>query len=73
MPATRNILKHIKVETARDSRKCHTSKAHTIQPGERHLAVYEAGVRQNICLRCARSVLQVAAAHLRQITNELFP
>jgi hypothetical protein len=73
MPATRNILKHIKVEIARERRKCHASKAHSIQTGEKHLAVYEATGRQNICLQCARPVLNIAAAHLQETTDELFP
>ena len=73
MPATRNFLNHVMIETALDNRKCHTNKSHTIPPGERHLAVYEARGRQNICLQCAPAVLRVAAAHLQEITQDLLP
>jgi len=74
MPATRNILKHVKIETAHDRRRCHANKAHVIQPGEQHLAVYyKVPIRENICLECALPILNVAKLQLEKITKELFP
>ena len=50
MAKTRNITRGVKIEVATGIRKCHANKSHTISPGDKHLAVYEAQVRENICL-----------------------
>lgn len=72
MAKTRNVVKNLRFEVAERERKCHTNSRHTIQPGEKHLAEYDdAGSRQNICMKCAGKVLDVAQEHICQLKDEL--
>lgn len=70
MSKTRNVVKNLQIEVALKSRKCHTNSKHTIEAGEQHLAQYDdSGARQNICMRCAPKVLDVAARHIDSLRN----
>lgn len=75
MSKARNIVRGVKIEEASGTRKCHAHKSHTIKSGEKHLALYnDMGTnRENICLTCAREVLDVAIAHLQNIRQQLYP
>ena len=72
MPATRNILNHLRFEVAAGRRTCDVSQAHIIRQGERHLAYEKVpGNRINICMACAPNILSVAQNHLTAIISEL--
>lgn len=72
MPATRNILNHIRFEVAAGNRTCDVSSKHNIGPGEKHLAYEQVpGNRKNICMACAPGILAVAQSHLAAIINQL--
>ena len=72
MPATRNILNHIRFEFAVGSRTCDVNSKHNIGPGEKHLAYEQVpGHRKNICMTCTPSILAVAQNHLVNIINQL--
>lgn len=72
MAKTRNIAKNVTVEEAKQERKCHADSKHKIAPGEAHLAhEVSANVRQNICLKCAGKVLDVAQQHLAAVRAQL--
>jgi hypothetical protein len=72
MPATRNILGHVEIQTAKKKRKCHTNSSHEILPGQKHLAIETNGTRENVCLDCAPKVLNVASEYLKLLSTELF-
>jgi hypothetical protein len=71
MAKPRNLLKNFKVETARATRKCHASSKHMIAKGEKHLGVYEGGVRQNICRQCFAPMVAIAQAHWREVVQQM--
>lgn len=72
MGRTRNIAKNVKVETAVGPRRCHAKKTHIIKPGQKHVAVYEGGHRQNLCMRCAEAILNTALDHITGIRRVLY-
>lgn len=74
MPATRRVLKHVIVDTARARRKCHRNpKEHSITKGETCLVIKEQGQggKKNYCLVCARPILHQAQADLDLLTTGL--
>ena len=71
MPKTRNLVKHIGVETAKGTRKCHANSTHEIDKGEKHLAIRDGMARENICLECAPKVLKVASEHIAKVKADL--
>ena len=71
MAKTRNLLVHVKIETAVASRRCHTSSAHEIGPGQQHLAVHTGSGRENVCHRCASKVLNRAEEYVAELRREL--
>jgi hypothetical protein len=75
MPAIRNILAHVIVETADGARICHRNRdRHRIAKGERHLAIYGGprDARKNYCRLCARPILDEAQATLTAMFQNLF-
>jgi hypothetical protein len=72
VPKTRNIVKSVRVEKSVGARKCHANSRHSIKSGDLHLAYDEIpGQRQNICMKCAKDVLDVAEKHLAEVRDEL--
>jgi hypothetical protein len=71
---TRDILKHVDVEVAKRSRKCHRSGDHSIAKDEGHLAVKDGSflARRNYCLKCARPILDLAYSRLKGIEKQLY-
>lgn len=67
----RNIVRNIKVQQAAGRRTCHVDKSHVIEPGQRHLAVYELTGRQNVCGECAGPVMTRALEHIADIRRQL--
>lgn len=75
MAKTRDILKHVDVEVAKRSRKCHRSGGkHVISEGEAHLAVQLGSflARKNYCAECARAILDLAHSRLKSIEDRLY-
>jgi hypothetical protein len=72
MSKTRNVVKNLTIETAVKERKCHADSKHKIAPGEMHLAhEVSTNVRENICLKCAGKILDLAQKHLATIRTQL--
>ena len=72
MPYTRNILKHARFETAKGIRTCDVSANHQIVAGQSHFAYEEdRGIRKNICMSYAPSVLEEARRHLESLITQL--
>ena len=72
MPATRNILSHLRFEVAIGVRTCDVNSKHTILPGDRHVAYETApAIRKNICMASAPSILDIAQKHLTSVLSEL--
>lgn len=74
MAKIRDLLKQANVETAGARRKCHRRpKQHSIQKGEKCLAVRESDGRgkKNYCGVCAAEILDVAATRLDSLRLEL--
>lgn len=73
MPATRRVLKHLAIETAKARRRCHRKKEHAIRKGEACLVVREDGGlgKKNYCSSCATEILQRAQADLDGFTSQL--
>lgn len=74
MAKTRDILGHATVETATNKRKCHHSRGkHGIAAGSTHLAIKESSFRnrKNYCVECAKPILDMAGARLRDLHGAL--
>lgn len=73
MPATRRILKHVRVEVAKARRKCHRKpKEHSIAKHESFLRIQEEGQGgKNYCSICATAILDQAEADLAEVTAGL--
>lgn len=75
MAKTRDILKHVDVEVAKRSRKCHRSQGkHVIAKDAVHLAVQDGSflARKNYCAECARAILDLAHSRLKSIEDQLY-
>ena len=74
MPATRNIVSHMRFEVAAGDRACDVSKEHVISPGEKHFAYEQVpGQRKNICMACAPSILAKARTYLNSLAKQVIP
>ena len=71
MPPVKDALKHLYVEEAARSRRCHRDRSHSIAAGEKSLGVYEEGSRRNYCLSCAPAVLDAAEAKISRLRADL--
>jgi hypothetical protein len=70
MPAIRNILGHVSVETAEKKRKCHRKPGkHSIPKGESCLVVRGGPYNspKNYCHECAPEILDKAQASLTKL------
>jgi len=74
MAKVREVLKHVRVETADRQRKCHRRSTHSIGRGQRCLAIYDSttSARKNYCVECARAILDRARIDLQGIEGELY-
>lgn len=75
MAKVRDILKHVDVEVAKRSRKCHRSRGeHAIPKDEAHLAVKDGSnlARKNYCPECARAILDHAYSRLKSIEEQIY-
>ena len=73
MTRVRDLLVHVRVETARGTRKCRRNKRHSIRRGEVCLVVVEGPPKthKNYCTGCATEILAKASAKLTGLTAEL--
>jgi hypothetical protein len=73
MPKTRDILVRVSVAGAIRQRKCHRSRKHQIQAGERFLLVQESNSlgSKNYCKQCAQEILDLADKKFAALRQEL--
>lgn len=74
MARVKNVLRHVKVETAKARRKCHRKQnEHSITKGQVCLVVTDAGSggKRNYCDECAGEILDLANETLAQIRQAL--
>ena len=73
MAKVRDLLVHVKVETAKRRRKCRRNKRHSILRGHVCLVVVESPPKRyrNYCTVCATDILAQASAKLARLTAEV--
>jgi len=74
MAKTRQILKHVRVEVARGSRRCRRNKDHKIRLGEVCLVINDEGspYPKSYCRDCALPILKLCAQDLRRCRDVLY-
>jgi hypothetical protein len=69
MPATKDILRHVSIETAGKKRKCYRKSDHSITKGEVCLVVKDGPQNQRTyCTVCASDILEKAQGNLEKLT-----
>ena len=73
MAAIRRVLKHVSVEIAAGTRKCHHKTTHAIRRGEPCLIIRDDGGqgKKNYCLPCASDILDRAKSDLTKLGSGL--
>lgn len=74
MPKTRQVLKHVSVETAQRKRKCYRKpNEHQIMKDELCLVIKDgaSGGKNNYCPKCAEPILNQAQTDLDRLRVEL--
>jgi hypothetical protein len=73
MPAVRDVLKHVRVESAKRKRKCNRNAEHVIAAGEPCLVIRnDDGLgSKNYCSACAAEIVKRACKELDSITRTL--
>ncbi|MGE3446668.1 MAG: hypothetical protein AB7H92_03690 [Microbacteriaceae bacterium] len=69
MPAVKDVLRHVTIETAGKRRKCYRHpKDHVIVKGEQCMVVKDGPQDQSTyCLTCASEILQLAQTRLADL------
>ncbi len=74
MAQTKNILKHVLVETASARRKCyHKPNVHSITMGQPCLVVVDTAsrARRNYCVICAGAIIELGENQIREMKQAL--
>lgn len=73
MPAIRDIMTHVEVQTASAARICHHNRReHKIAKGQKCLAVHASdGGRKNYCFVCATEIIGKAKVKLLALEREI--
>lgn len=72
MPAVRNVLKHLEIQTAKRKRVCARNRSsHRISKGDKCLVIQDGQDSPNYCISCAREILTVAKSTLASLETEL--
>lgn len=74
MAQTKNILKHVLVETASAQRKCyHKPKLHKIAMGQTCLVVVDTSsrARRNYCAVCAGEIIALGETQINEMKQRL--
>lgn len=74
MAQIRDVLVHVKVETAAKKRKCHRTASHSVAAGTKCLVIKNSGglSHKNYCPACAKPILDRAKQRLASLEADMY-